>query len=235
MSEKEEENIDNIYVYNEENDQDPDNSPMNYASSYNIENDEEEEIESGEATAKQSSAFMTMLRVMFSPVEGWKRVRREKMKPETLQRGCFYPLLALLAISKFADMFYYVNVTLTTVFSQAVVLFVSYFFGYFGILFLLTLLLPAPVKEYFDKDFGKDYIIIALSTLAMFSILINALPMLWPVLIFLPIWTLYILYKGSRFFKLAEPHVLRFMLLVCVSVVGVPLLIEWGLNELMPY
>lgn len=227
-----EENEDIFYSL-EDSEKDPDQSPYNYALS--PDNDETREEEGEETVSKKISPWKLLFGVMFNPVEGWKRIRRQKIAAEGIQAGCFYPLLALLALSKFSDYFYSVNVSLKMVISQSVVAFVSYFFGYFTILFLLSILLPKSVSDNFDKDFGKSYILIGLSTLVLFSFITNLLPMLWPVLIFLPLWTLYLLYQGSRFFKLAEPQVLKFLVVVGCSVVGVPIFIDWGLNELMPY
>ena len=222
---------DNLYIYKEEDDLD--DSPLNYASSqYNLEQEEEDTIPKD---IKKRSAFRLLLKIMFSPVQGWKDLRRENPSVESLQSGCLYPILAILAISKFADYFYSVNVSLTTVVTKAVVSFVSFFFGYYCILLVLSKLLQKNTVKNFENDYGKEYIIVALSTLAMFAILTDLLPMLWPILIFLPLWTLYLLYQGSRFFQLATAQELRFMLTVCGAIIGVPLLIDWGLNELLPY
>lgn len=227
------EDNENIFYNLDDSENDPDQSPYNYAIA--SEEDENEETESGNLSVKTVSPWKLLIGVMFNPVEGWKRIRRQKVCAERIQSSCFYPLLALLALSKFSDYIYSVNVSLKMVISQAVVAFVSYFFGYFTILFLLSVLLPKSVSENFDKDFGKAYILIGLSTLVLFAFVTNLLPMLWPILIFLPLWTLYLLYQGSRFFKLTEPQVLKFLVVVGVSVVGIPILIDWGLNELMPY
>lgn len=221
---------DNIYIYKD--DEDPDDSPMNYASSHLEEDTGENE---NQKEKRKISAFRLLLLIMFNPVEGWKRMRRESITPENLQSGCFYPVLALLALSKFSDYYYSVNVTLSNIVTSAVIAFVSFFFGYFCILFLLSKLLVANTRKNFEENFGKNYIIVGLTTLAIFSIITDLLPMLWPVLIFLPLWTLYLLYKGSRFFQMAKNQELRFLVITCASVIGIPLLIDWGLTELLPY
>lgn len=224
---------DNIYVYREEDEDNIDDSPLNYASSDLNENDDD--IETNSKAIRKKSAFLLLVKIMFFPVQGWKNLRREHPSIESIQSGCFYPILACLSISKFADYLYSVNVTLSSVITEAVVAFVSYFFGYFCILIILSKFLPRNTEKNFDTDYGKEYVIIGLSTLALFSIITELLPMLWPILIFLPLWTLYLLYRGSRFFKIAPNQELKFMIVICCSIIGVPLLIEWGLNELLPY
>lgn len=218
----EKENI--YYIYQEEKEPDTDQQSIEEDS-----NEDEQEL------THSQNAFLMLLNIMFNPVQGWKNLRRSKLSVESLQSGCFYPILAVLALSNFSEYFYSVNVSLSSVVTKAVISFVSYFFGFFCVLIVLKILLPKNTLMNFEGEFGKNYIITGLSTLALFSILTNLLPMLWPVLIFLPLWTLYLLYKGSRFFKMAETQELRFLIVTCVAVIGVPLLIDWALNEILPY
>ena len=226
------EDRDNLYILEEEN-EDIDTSPRNFAAYEDEERIEENNDEQTEEVNK--SAFSLLIRIMFNRVEGWKRLRRSNISIENLQSGCFYPILAFLAISKFADYFYSVNVTLTKIISEAIIAFVAYFFGFFCIAMILNWFLPQEVAEKFDSKFGKEYTIVALSTLALFSIITDLLPMLWPILIFLPIWTLYIMFKGVRFFKLPPNQETKFYVISSASVIGIPLLIEWALASVLPY
>ena len=228
------EDNDNIYVINEKEEiNDPDNSPRNYASYDDEEREADEKEEVSEV--KFASAIGMLFKIMFNPIEGWKKLRRSKISLEALQSGCFYPLLALLAVSKFAEFFYSVNVSLTQVVSQAVIAFVSFFFGFFCVQMLLGWLLPNDMVEKVEDKFGKEYTVVGLSTLALFAIVTNLFPMIWPILIFLPIWTLYILFKGVRFFKFLINQEMKFYILSCIAIIGVPMLIDWGLNSILPY
>lgn len=228
------EDNENYYVLEEEDQEmDLDNSPLNFAA-YREEDLQEEEKDLA-IPGKKRSPFASLFHIMFSPVEGWKSLRRSKISPEAFQSGCFYPLLAILAVSKFADYFYSVNVSLTKIVTESVVAFVAFFFAYFCIPVVLSWLLPKKVMEIFDERFGKEYILIALSTLTLFSIITTLLPMLWPILIFLPIWTFYIMFKGTRFFKFPQKEEMKFFVLCSSAVIALPLLIDWVLNTIMPY
>ena len=214
------------YVYNE--DEDPVDSPLNYAVA------DEDDQQDDDLTEEKTSPLKLMFNVLFTPVQGWKKARREKITVENLQSGCFYPLLAVLALSRFTDFFYSTRATLSNTVTEAVVDFVSYFFGYFSAVIFLKIFLKKPVGEYFETNFGKVYIMLSMSTLVLFSIFTNLLPMLWPILIFLPLWTIYLMYRGVRFFKLSENILLKFTILTCASVIGFPLIIEWLLNTILP-
>ena len=221
---------DNLYILEEENDE----SPKNYAQ-YSDEERMEDDIDTEEKSSSGKSAFATLLYIMFNPVEGWKALRRSNISLEKLQSACFYPLLAILAISKFAEYFYSVNISLYKLVSDAVIAFVAYFFGFFCIQLILSWFLSKELKEKFDSKYGKLYITISLSTLALFNIITDVLPMLWPILTFLPIWTLYLMFKGVRFFKFPINKEMSFFIVSGVATIGVPLLIEWGLNAVLPY
>ena len=224
------EDNENIYIIEEE--KEIDNSPMNFAAYNKEEEDVEEDFKERKS---RKTTFALLFKIMFNPVEGWKSLRRSRNNIESLQGGCFYPILALLAVSHFAEFFYSVNATLSSVMTQAVVTFVAFFFSFFCIQLILSWVMPKELISAFDNTYGKEYILISLSTLALFSIITNILPMLWPILIFLPIWTLYIMFKGVRFFKLPEKYEMKFFVVSSASVIGMPLLIDWILNTILPY
>lgn len=223
------EDNENYYILEEE---ETDKSPLNFAA-YNDEERKEDEKEN--LKGKKTSPFALLLQIMFNPVQGWKTLRRSKINIEALQSGCFYPLLALLALSNFADLFYSVNTSLSQIITQAVVSFVAFFFGFFCVQMILNWTLPKDLAIYLEEKFGKEFLMIALSTLALFAIIRNIVPMLWPILIFLPIWTLYLMYKGIRFFKMPSNEEMKFFVLSGASVIAVPLIIEWSLNAILPY
>ena len=230
------EDNDNLYVLNEE-ETDNEKNPLNYAA-YNLEEEDKEEGEDEENETKEikkRSAFSLLFSIMFQPVEGWKSLRRSGTTAESMQSGLFYPILALLALGNFVDYFYSVNVSLSVVVTKAVIAFVSFFFAYFCLPVILTWLLPKNMAEKFDSNYGKCYFLTGLSTLAMFSFITELLPMIWPILIFLPIWTLYLMFKGVRFFHFQENREMRFFILSGMGVIGLPLLIDWVLNTIMPY
>lgn len=227
----------NYYILPEEENSNnsEDNSPLNFAEYSRSESEDDDETEEEKAGGKKYSPFSLLFRIMFDPVEGWKRLRRSRISCEKIQSGCFYPLLALLAISQAADLFYSVNVDLSELVTNAVVAFVSYFFGFFCVRMLLNLVLPKDMAEKFDTEYGKNYILMAMSSLALFSIFTELLPMLWPILIFFPIWTLYVMFKGCRFFKFRQNEEMKFYIWASASTIGLPLVIDRILNTIMPY
>ena len=175
-----------------------------------------------------------MLRVMFGPIEGWKRLKRAKLSPEEVASHCFYPLVGLAALSEFAALWTHVNVSLTNVVVSAVTTFISFFFGYFLVLLLGGVFLPKRARELVNLPFGKEFIMISMATLALFLIIYNVVPLMSPVLVFLPLWTIYIMFRGVRLLRVAKDCESRTTVTLCTLVIGSPALCCWLLTKLLP-
>lgn len=229
---------DNIYIYTEEEDEankPMDDSGPNYAQVN--QNDLKSQLGEDVEKTKYSflNLFMLMLKVLLNPVEGWKSVRRKKVTVEQMQRGCFFPMIGLLAISSFAEYMYSARVTLALAVEDAVIGFVSFFFGYFIIILILRLCMPRVTTESLDSSFGKIFVLISLSTLCLFYSLTQLFPMLWAILIFLPLWTVYIICKGTRFFIFPANREITCTGILCLVIIGLPMLIDWLLESLLPH
>lgn len=232
----------NLYIYQEEDDDtsesdDMDDSPLNYSQ---IDEDEEEwsddrdDSDEHDKQTGRKSVFLMMLKILSNPVEGWKSIRRAHITVEEAQQKCFYPLLALMAVCKFAALYYSPSTSISDITVEALISFVALFAGYFCIILLLKLLLPGNGGKIFDTEFGKVFVIIALSTLSFFFALIEIFQMLWAILIFLPLWTVYSVCKGIRFLNFAHDKSIRSTTLLCLLIIGVPVLIQMGLEEVLP-
>lgn len=190
-------------------------------SSYNL---EEEGPNNGKATP---APFKLLFKILTTPVEGWKATKRSGINVDKWAQGCYYPLLACLAICCFSIKIYNPNEELNHIISNAVEWFTAYFMGYFIVMILCKALLPQKTGESFHNKFGKVFIMASLSSMAMFSILTMMLPMLEPILVFLPIWTTYIIYKGIRFVIPRDANQTMTILIVCLLVIGVPNILLW--------
>lgn len=180
------------------------------------------------------SPLRMLLAMMINPIEGWKSIRRSGMTPEAMARGCFYPLLAVAAASCFLECLYNSATTLSMAMVEGVKIFVAFFFGYFVCLMLIRLFMPADKKKIADSSYGKQYVMYLLSTLALFWVFYSALPMLGPVISFLPLWTIYLSMRGARFFRFPDDKKNLLTTLVCLSVIGAPILIYWIFDLLLP-
>lgn len=168
-----------------------------------------------------------LLKMMLNPIEGWKCIRRSKESAEDVSAKLFYPMAAASAASCFFSCLYDSSITLTAATIEAVKIFVSLFFGNFLILMLERVSMPGKYKGIPDTPFGKEFVIYALTTLAIFNLLYQALPMIGPVLAFLPLWTIYLVIRGARFFKFPSDKKHLCITLICLYIVGAPIAVYW--------
>lgn len=238
----EEQETDNIYVYSEPEDNEPgnqerrnlDNSGPNYSQAYAFEEEEDVHADAYDNEKPSTSPLLLMFKVLLNPIEGWKSVRRERMKIEDVQQRCFYPLLGIFALSKFARLFYSNRVHLSEVLVSAISSFVSFFFSYFCIVLILKMIMSPTIKKGSNEEFAKIFVCICLSTLCLFFTTLDIFPMLWAILIFLPIWTIYIICRGARFFKFPNNRKTASTITLCLLIVAGPCLIEWLLEAILP-
>lgn len=211
----------------EENDDEDDEDDLDFDLGINSNSEDEDE-------AKGLSPLRVLFKTMLTPVEGWKALRRAHFSTETFAARCFYPLVAVAALSQSASLFYEANVSLSDWVMKAVVTFVTYFFGYFTILLVGGVVLPKKARPILKKEIGKQFVMLALSTLALFATAINLVPMLDPVLVFLPLWTIYMVMKGVRLMRVPQDCINSTIGFLCMLIIGIPLFWNWIMTELMP-
>lgn len=183
--------------------------------------------EGNQENPKHQSPFMLLIDILFTGTAGWKRLRRARLTPEQTAAGCFYPILALVAICRFADWFYLPEFDLASTLVQAASIFASFFFSYFAAQVICKWFFPAEAKSKVDSPYFKLVVQYALASLALFWIPAEVLPILEPITVFLPIWTVFIITKGVRFLRLPENHKNRCMVTIIVSTVLTPYLFTW--------
>ncbi len=171
--------------------------------------------------------FLMLFRILMTGTAGWKDLRRSRITPERAAAGCFYPLLALASVCRFANWFYLPEFDLSSTLVSAASFFASFFFSYFAVQVVCKWIFPHVVKAKTETPFFKLMVQYALSSLALFSIPAEILPMLEPVTVLLPIWTAFIITKGIRFLRLPEKYVNRCMAIIVLSVIVMPYLFMW--------
>lgn len=195
---------------------------------------EEKGEKTPESPKKRQAPILMLFRLMINPVEGWKELRRRNLTVDQAGTGMFYPLAGLAALSCFADIFYNPQFELQKTIVAALVVFVSLFLGNFVAIMAMKILLPKSCKEISERPFTKIMTMAMLSTLALFYTAYSLLPMLQPLLVFLPLWTIYLTVKGTRFLKPPKEKQTTVTGMVCISILGAPLLVAWLFSEILP-
>ncbi len=171
--------------------------------------------------------LMMLFGILMTGTAGWKDLRRSRITPEQAAAGCFYPLLAVAAVCRFADWFYLPEFNLSSTLISAASVFISFFFSYFAVQVVCKWLFPFSAKSKTETPFFKLIVQYALASLALFWIPAEILPILEPITVFLPIWTAYIITKGIRFLRLPEKSVNRCMATIVLTVIVMPYIFMW--------
>ena len=178
-------------------------------------------------------ALLLMLRSLLTPVHGWKAIKRSGLSPDRFASECFYPLTALASVSEFGQIIYGADVPVTSLIVSALIVFISYFVGYFMILVVGRIVLRDG-RKVLESNFGKLFVMNALSSLALFNSLVQLLPMLEPVLVFLPLWTIYVVCRGVRFLRLPRESETLVSCVLSLLIVGMPTLVGWLFSLIIP-
>lgn len=201
-----------------------------------IDLDSEENIsqESDDNKKKGYSAMSILFKTLFSPVEGWKTLKRAKLKTEDFASGCFYPMIAIAAVSDVAKLFYEANHSISDWAIDGIITFITFFFGYFTVILASGSVLPKKSRAIMKKEIGKQVVMLAMSSLALFYTAAQLFPMIDTVLVFLPMWTIYILTRSSKILRIPEDVNTSTIGLLCMLIIGSPILWNWILTEIMP-
>ncbi|MDE6811586.1 MAG: hypothetical protein K2J15_04470, partial [Muribaculaceae bacterium] len=191
-------------------DQSEEDQDENLRGEYNIEDEEDNNINSeyiGEKKNDNSDRRNTLVNpirllfdMMLNPINGWKEIRRAEFTADEVSTRCFLPLIGISAGSCLLKCLYHASVNLTVAVIAGVKIFVALYLGYFLTLLLIKIVMPGKYKTISDSNFGKQFVMFLLSTLAIFYCLYQCLPMIGPALTFLPLWTIYLAMRGCRFF-----------------------------------
>lgn len=176
---------------------------------------------------KRYSPFLLLFSILMTGTAGWKDLRRARFKPEQTAAGCFYPLIAIASVSRFADWFYLPEFNLSITLINATSIFVSFFFSYFAVQVLCRWIFPMNAKSKTETSFFKLLVQYSLSSLALFWIPGELMPILEPLTVFLPIWTAFIITRGIRFLRLPEKSVNRCTATIVLTVIVMPYLFLW--------
>ena len=202
----------------------------------NIESAESDNNESGKTSSKTPlpNPWWVLLHLLINPKMGWRKLKKIPYQRDDFARVVFYPLLAVLAVSRFVDLLYYNEVSIAPLLQQAIAGFVSFFGGYFLVGMLARSFLPTQARTKIVKRFGQIYIMSIMSVLVMCGILSELLPWLGMLLTVPPIYCCYILAKGIKCLRIPERETMPTMVLMIVLCLGIPIAIYVLLTSLMP-
>lgn len=180
------------------------------------------------------SVLLYFLKVFVSPINGWKKLKAAELKPEDVSSKLFYPVIALISACEFFELFYNIEIPVTELLQDAIVTFVAFFAGYFSILFLTDFLFKKEVRPKLTTNFAKNFILFNLTTLALFYMIYELIPMAGPILVFTPIYTLYLIIKGAKSLRIPEDRFSMSIFKLSALIIGIPIIIYNLFSMILP-
>lgn len=167
-----------------------------------------------------------IIQLFLSPGHGWEDLGRENPRSENLSGQGFIPMDIIAAVTVYAGIFYgKVNFGQATI--CALTIAGSYFLAYYVGKFLFSIYYPKLTGHTPDAERTSNFLLCGLGLMLAFRIIENLLPWNLVALQFLPVYTIFVLGKGSAYLDVPAHKDLRFTLLSAIAVVMVPMLIYY--------
>ncbi len=171
-----------------------------------------------------------LLQLVLLPFRGWEDVSASMSDPELLLQKGYYPLLGFASMTELVRLLYSGHGGFLTVLELAIALFGSFFVAFF----IAKIILNHYLAPYVDGEISATkiatFIIYGLGLLLIIEIIDNLLPTNLTLVKFLPLFVALILYNGSNYLSIKQGCELRFLLVVTLGVIVVPLAIFYLLE-----
>lgn len=169
-----------------------------------------------------------ILQLVLSPKNGWQDVALDDEEGEEPVAPAFYLLIALVSLSWIVSGVYHPEAGWLRVMEMVVItygiLFVSYFVGTFVMsVSLESLVTRGEVNERRTRIF----VMFGVAMLAIILFIANMLPAPTPVLWFLPVYVVVVLWKGARYLGVSAKRSGLFTLVSFLAVMLPPMLLGW--------
>lgn len=167
------------------------------------------------------------LQLILAPVKGWEDVSADGLDDTALLKKGLIPMLAVVALSSLVRLFFDVEASVVGVIQQAIITFIKYFATYYFACLIYTLYLPSCINGEFSLKKCHTFITYGITLLALVNIIENCIPVELAVLYIMPIYVLYILWRGLRYLSVSFDGVGTFLLITILSIIVPPYLLQY--------
>lgn len=178
--------------------------------------------------------LLLLLKLVCTPIEGWKELKSSRCTSQRFAWGCFYPLTFIAALSDYAALFYNPDANLPYIVTESVIIFMCLLLANFCTLVVSDIIFPSRVKKQVASHFGKNFIMAMLSILALTITAWNLLPPLTPILSFIPIYIIYLIARGVKFLRVPTELTMRITVVMGILIIGLPFLFNTLFTRLIP-
>ncbi len=175
-----------------------------------------------------------MLQLILSPLKGWEDVSADGFDARELLIKGFIPFVAIVALTVPVKYFFVADASIVVLIQQAVVCFIKYFVSYFIAGFVFTLYLPGCIDGEFSMRKCHTFIIYGLGLLALINLIQNCIPVELAISFVMPIYAMYILWRGLRYLSVSFNGVGSFLIMTICAIILPPYLLQYLFNLILP-
>jgi len=178
-----------------------------------------------------------LIQLIFAPAKGWEDIADESIDDATAAsqfKYCFLPAIAICACSWFVRLLYDDTPDFWGILQSAVITFVSLFLSAEASLYILQTYMPRiTVDRRFYRAGVMEMIMYSLTFLGFISFIDNVVKVHIVLIEFLPLYVIFIIWKGGRFLGVEEKNIGLFVILASASVLGSVYGVSMLLNALV--
>lgn len=170
--------------------------------------------------------YKDILQLVLSPDKAWEDIGNEGVDNYSLEHKGLYPLMAVAALSAFAQPLYHSSVTLLDAGVRGAGIFVSLFAG-----FLIAGKLFAAFSERYanpeaDMERAQAVATLGLSLMALSSIVCNLMPVSLGLPFLLPLYSALVIWRSFAYLGVPKDMALGYLVFVMASIAAPPMLIQ---------
>lgn len=175
-----------------------------------------------------------LLQLVIAPRKGWEDISADGFEVKTLFTKGFIPLISITALTVLVKWFYIADISVVALIQQTIVCFLKFFATYFIAGFLFTIYLPGCVDGEFSLTKCNIFILFGLGLIAIIDLIINVLPMDVAVAYIMPVYVMFIMWRGLRYMNIDFEGVGTFILLIIFALIIPPFALQYLFNLVIP-
>lgn len=175
-----------------------------------------------------------MFQLLLSPLKGWEDVDNDGFDAHRLFTKGLLPFLAITSVSVWLQLIYPHDGSAVVALEQMIVCFVKFFATYYLALFFFTLYLPTLTEMEFSMQKCTTFIIYGVGIVALINLVQNCMPVDVPLLLVLPVYAVYVLWRALRYLTISFGGVIKFILLIIFTLVAPPYILQYLFNFIVP-
>lgn len=168
-----------------------------------------------------------MLQLVLSPKRGWEDIAVDDIPSHKLLTGGFIPLIIVDVLTCLMGYVFHDDTSTVAVIASMISAVIMFLVPYFLASFFFSLYIPACTGGTMSMNKNHTFIIYSLSIMVVMDIIMHIVPMVPDVIFLLPIYVLFIMWRGLAYMEVKFDGVLSFLALNILTVLLPPFVFNY--------